>query len=365
VILIIGTLVVYRQIQYGQSRPVGYSRQGLISVSMNDPAYTHKLNALKTELLNSGVVADVATSSSSMTRINVVSPGYKWQGKNPDLDAEFVTYNVSPEFGKTVGWEVVDGRDFSPEIAADTISSVIINEAAAKYMGMNDPVGQDIINEDVFGNSNSSKMIIGVVRDIIMESPYQPVQPEIFFYNDNARAQMHIRIDPVMKAHKALARIKSVFNTVVPSALFDYRFVDEEYAKKFSQEERIGKLTGIFSTLAVFISCLGLFGLISYVAEQRTKEIGIRKVMGATVTGIWQMLSKDFIILVGISCLISILPAWYILHRWLTGYSYHTEISWWIFALTMAGAVLITLLTVSFQALRAAMMNPVNSLRSE
>ena len=160
-------------------------------------------------------------------------------------------------------------------------------------------------------------------------------------------------------------KIKAAFDAVVPSALFDYKFVDEQYGRKFSQEERIGKLSGIFSSLAVLISCLGLFGLISYVAEQRTKEIGIRKVLGATVTGIWQMLSKDFVILVGLSCLIAIPPAWYLLHRWLNGYSYHTGISWWIFALTIAGALLISLLTVSFQALRAALMNPVNSLRSE
>ena len=204
---------------------------------------------------------------------------------------------------------------------------------------MKDPVGQEFIDVDEFGNFLSSKTIIGVVQDIVMESPYQPVQPTLFYYSDNAKAQMHIRINPAMSTREALARIKSAFDAVVPSALFDYKFVDEEYALKFSQEERIGKLSGIFSSLAVFISCLGLFGLISYVAEQRTKEIGIRKVMGATVTGIWQMLSKDFVLLVGLSCLIAIPPAWYILHRWLTGYSYRTEISWWIFALTMAGAV--------------------------
>lgn len=365
VILIIGTLAVYKQIQFAQSRPVGYSRQGLITVSMNDPVYASKLDILKTELLNQGAVTDVATSSTSMTRINMISGGYKWQGKDPNLDAEFVLCSVSPEFGKTVGWKITAGRDFSLGIAADTISSIIINETAAKYMGMKDPVGQELIDVDEFGNTISSNTIIGVARDIVMESPYQSVRPTIFYYSDNAKAQMHIRINPAMSARDALKRIKTTFDTVVPSALFDYKFVDQEYAKKFNQEERIGKLSGTFSSLAIFISCLGLFGLISFVAELRTKEIGIRKVLGATVAGIWQLLSKDFVLLVGLSCLISILPAWYILHQWLRGYSYHTEISWWIFAITIAGALMITLLTVSFQALRAALMNPVNSLRSE
>ena len=176
---------------------------------------------------------------------------------------------------------------------------------------------------------------------------------------------MHIRIAPEVSTGEALSRIKAVFDKVVPSALFDYKFVDEEYARKFNQEERIGKLSGIFTVLAVFISCLGLFGLIAYVAEQRTKEIGIRKVMGASAFTIWKMLSRDFVMLVLIACLIAIPAAAYILSEWLTRYEYHTSISWWVWLGTALGAVLITLLTVSAKALNAAKMNPVKSLRSE
>ncbi|HEX8038247.1 MAG TPA: FtsX-like permease family protein [Chryseosolibacter sp.] len=365
VVLIIGTLVVFKQVQFARNRPVGYSRQGLIEVSLNDPAYASKLDVLKTGLLNSGAVSGVATSFSAVTRINNITGGYTWQGKDPDLDAQFVNCEVSPEFGKTIGWEIVAGRDFSPDIAADTISSIIINEAAAKYMGMTDPVGQTFTDVDEFGNFQWSKTIIGVVRDIVMASPYEPVYQTIFHYGGNARGVMHIRLHPAISAGEALPRIKAVFDGVVPSALFDYKFADEEYAMKFGQEERIGKLSGIFSTLAVLISCLGLFGLVSYVAEQRTKEIGIRKVVGASVFAIWKMLSKDFVILVIVSSALAIPFSYFLMERWLLKYEYRTDISWWIFAATAAGAVIITLLTVSYQALKAALMNPVQSLRSE
>jgi ABC-type antimicrobial peptide transport system permease subunit len=198
-----------------------------------------------------------------------------------------------------------------------------------------------------------------------MESPYEPVRQTLYFYNKYASRLLHIRITPTASANVALPKIEAVLNKIVPTALFDYKFADEEYARKFSQEERIGKLAGIFSVLAIFISCLGLFGLASYVAEQRTKEIGIRKVVGASVFSLWKLLSKDFVVLVVISCFIAIPIAYYFLAEWLNKYEYRTEISWWLFLLTSTGALAITLLTVSFQAVKAALMNPVNSLRSE
>jgi putative ABC transport system permease protein len=365
VMLIVGTMVVYKQIQYAQNRPVGYSTQGLLTVSMNDPTYAGKLDVLKYELLNSGAVSEVAASSTAITQINNIVGGFNWQGKDPDLDAEFVNCNVSPEFGKTIGWEIVAGRDFSAGIPADTTSSIIINEAAARFMGMADPIGQELSDVDEFGNVMWTKTIIGVVNDIVMDSPYEPVEPTIFYYNNNVNNQMHIRINPAMRTGESLSRIKTVFDAVVPSALFDYKFVDEAYDRKFSQEERIGKLSGIFTVLAVFISCLGLFGLIAYVAEQRTKEIGIRKVMGASAFIIWKMLSMEFVILVLIACLIAIPTASYFLSEWLTRFEYRATISWWVWLGSAFGAVLITLLTVSAKAMNAARMNPVKSLRSE
>ena len=170
---------------------------------------------------------------------------------------------------------------------------------------------------------------------------------------------------PELSASAALPRIEAVLKNVVPSALFDYKFVDEVYAQKFSQEQRIGKLSGIFSVLAIFISCLGLFGLASFVAEQRTKEIGIRKVMGASVSNVWRLLSRDFVVLVIIACVIAIPIGYYLMSGWLEKYEYRTEISWWVFLLTCAGALAITLLTVSYQAIAVALMNPVKSLRNE
>ena len=198
-----------------------------------------------------------------------------------------------------------------------------------------------------------------------MESPYEPIKPTIFTMNTDWASTITIRIKPTVSVQDALTKIEKVFKKYNPGAPFDYRFIDEEYAKKFSDEQRIGNLATFFAILAIFISCLGLFGLASFVAEQRTKEIGVRKVLGASVFNLWQMLSKDFAWLVAISCVIAIPIAWYYLHQWLQKYEYHTDISLWVFVAACSGALTITLLTVSFQAIKAALANPVKSLRTE
>ena len=206
---------------------------------------------------------------------------------------------------------------------------------------------------------------LGVVKDMIKASPFEPTYPSIIFLSEEEPHWLFIKINPQVSASEALSKIEAVFKELVPSAPFNYRFVDEEYAAKFVAEERIGKLAAVFAVLAIFISCLGLFGLASYVAEQRTKEIGIRKVLGASVAQLWQLLSKDFVILVIISCLIAIPIAYYFLHKWLQNYEYRTELSWWVFVAAGMGALFITLTTVSFQSIKAALANPVDSLRSE
>jgi predicted permease len=365
VVLIMGTLIVYQQIQYARNRPIGYDRESLISLEMSDPNYKGKQEVIRTELFNTGVVSEVATSSSPLTVIWEIYGGYTWEGKDPNVDANFVRCNVSPDFGKTVGWEIIAGRDFSGDFATDTTDAIIINEAAVKYMGLKNPVGQELTDVDEFGRPQWSKTIIGVVKDMIMASPYEPVMQTLYFINDNASNVLHIKMNPAVSAHAALPKIEATLEKIVPTALFDYQFVDEEYGRKFSQEERIGKLSGVFAVLAIFISCIGLFGLASFVAEQRTKEIGIRKVLGATISNLWQMLSKDFIVLVIISCAIAIPISYYLMSNWLQKYEYRTGISWWIFVVTSLAALVITLLTVSYQAVKAAMMKPVNSLRSE
>jgi ABC-type antimicrobial peptide transport system permease subunit len=259
-----------------------------------------------------------------------------------------------------VGWKFIEGRDFSPDFPSDT-TAVILNETAVKYMRLKNPVGETISSEF----SPRVWKIIGVVQDMIMQSPYEPVKPTLFFLDDSDGSYMHIRIKPTLGAAEALAKIEAVIKKLVPSALFDYKFVDQEYDQKFASEKRVGILSGFFAVLAIFISGLGLFGLASFVAEQRTKEIGIRKVIGASIFSLWRMLSKDFVILVLISCAVSIPVAYYYMNGWLQKYQYHTEIGWSVFVMATGAAVLITLLTVSFQAIKAAMASPVKSLRSE
>ncbi len=361
VILIIGTIVVYNQIQFAQNRPVGYNRAGLITIPKNDPNYDGKLDLLRNELLNTGMVEGMELSSSPMTEIDNNSSDFDWIGKQP-REYSFALTNVSYGFGKMVGWNFIAGRDFSKAFATDS-NKIIINETAAKDMGFKNPVGQFVKT----AGGTKSFQIIGVIKDMIMGSPYEPEKRGIFFLDatNQTASQIEIKIKPTVSANAALPKIEAVFKNIIPSAMFDYKFVDEEYANKFSQEQRIGKLSTFFSILAIFISCLGLFGLTSFVAEQRRKEIGVRKVIGASVFNIWNLLSKEFIGLVVISLFIASPVAYFFMNNWVQKYTYHTNVSWWIFIAAGAGALIITLLTVSFQAIKAAIANPVKSLRTE
>ena len=235
----------------------------------------------------------------------------------------------------------------------------ILNKSAAKFMGFENPIEGTV----TWGGVNLK--IIGVIEDMVMTSPYEPVKPTIFYLNYENANFINIRIKPDAKLNEALTKIKDVLKKHNPSAPFDYKFADQEYGLKFASEERIGQLASFFASLAIFISCLGTFGLASFVAEQRTKELGIRKILGASVFNLWRMLSKDFLVLVVISCLIAIPISDYLLEQWLLKYEYHTRIAWWMFGLASAGALAITLVTVSFQVIKAAMVYPINSLRTE
>lgn len=225
-------------------------------------------------------------------------------------------------------------------------------------MGFKEPLGETI----KFGGK--SYTLTGVVKDMVTQSPYEPIEPALFLLN-GWLSTIIIRLNPSLPTREALAKIEPVFKKQNPSGPFEFNFVDEVYARKFSNEERIGKMAAFFTVLAIFISCLGLFGLASFVAEQRTKEIGIRKVLGASVTNVWQMLSKDFVALIMIACAVSIPLSISFMGDWLQHYEYRTTLTWEVFAAASLGALIITLLTVSFQAIKAAITNPVNSLRSE
>lgn len=360
VVLICGTIVVYQQIRHASNRPVGYNREGIITVPMNDPNYAGKQAVLKNELLATGVVSQVAFSTSPLTAIWNNWGGFDWEGKDPELASDFSTTTVSHDFGKLAEWQLIEGRDFSEEHASDS-AAIIINETAAKYMNLKKPVGVYI------KNGQRQWQIIGVIKDMIMSSPYEPVKRGFFFldFKGSESAECNLKIRPTVGAHDALPKIEAVFKKVIPSAVFDCRFVDEQYERKFAAEVRIGKLAFVFATLAIFISCLGLFGLASFVAEQRTKEIGIRKVMGASVFHVWKLLSKDFVGLVMISIVASIPIAYYFMNTWLEKYKYHTEINWWVFALSGLGALIITLSTVSYQSIKVATQNPVKNLKCE
>jgi putative ABC transport system permease protein len=358
VTLIIGTLIVYRQIQHTKNRPVGYSREGLVMMQMKSPDFYGKFDVLRNEWKNTGAVVEMAESSSPVTGLWSSNGGFEWQGKDPNLDAEFATVWVTPEFGKLVNWHVLKGRDFSRQRATDSLS-VIINQSGVKFASLKDPVGT------VLKWDGKNYTIIGVVQDLIQESPYHPVSPGVYFMDSNNVNWIILKLNPAQSASASLAKIESVFKRLVPTAPFDYQFVDQVFGEKFAAEERVGKLAAFFASLAIFISCLGLFGLASFMAEQRTKEIGIRKVLGASVLNLWGLLSKDFVGLVVLSCAIAVPLAWYGMANWLEKYEYRTDITWWVFLLAAVGALTITLLTVSYQAVRAAMMNPVRSLKAE
>jgi putative ABC transport system permease protein len=358
VAMIIGTVLVFRQISYARSRPVGYTREGLITVEMNTPEIGGHYDALRNDLLKTGAVEDMAESSGPITGVWSNQIGFEWKGKDPNSVPLFGISAVTHDYGRTIGWQILQGRDFSRNFPTDS-GDLILNESAVRLTGLKHPVGEIIRWND------KDRKITGVVKDMVMESPYTPIKPTIFYLDYGWTSVITVRLKPALTSAAALDAIRPVFRRYDPGSPLQYTFVDEDYEKKFSDEQRVGHLATVFAVLAIFISCLGLFGLASFVAEQRIREIGIRKVMGASLFHLWQLLSTDFVILVIISCGIAIPIAWYYLDQWLRQYEYRTPLSWWIFAASSLGALVITLLTVSFQAIRAAMMNPVTSLRTE
>lgn len=354
--LIIGTAVVFQQIRFAKNRITGYNREGLITVNINTPELEKHYDALKNDLMQTGALTNVARSSQSPAHFGN-NNGVDWRGKDPDLVVFFRNVNVTPEFGQTIDWTIKEGRDFSEEISSDS-AATLVNETAVRTMGFKNPLGEIV----KFGGNDYT--IIGVVKDMVTDSPYKPVEPAIFF-NRGWLGIITLHLNPEISIKEALAKIETVFRKHDPNAPFEFSFVDEVFDRKFSNEERIGNLAALFAILAIFISCLGLFGLASFVAEQRTKEIGIRKVLGASVSNLWRMMSRDFLALVIISCAISTPLSIVFMNDWLVQYDYRTNLSWELFAGATAGVMLLTLLTVSYQAVKAAMANPINSLRSE
>jgi putative ABC transport system permease protein len=354
VALIISTIIVYQQIQYAKNRPTGYDIDRLIMTNMNSDL-EHNYTAIKNELILKGVASSVTQASSPATDIYWHSD-VNWPGKNPGETIEMGSITVSEDYLKTLGIAILQGRDFTG--TTDT-ASVIFNEAAIKRMRLKQPIGQMVTWQDLH------LRIVGVAKDVLMTSPFSPAEPTLFYCQPSSKNVMMYRLSPNIKTLDAIAQLTDIFNKYCPAYPYTYRFADQSYAAKFNLEVLVGKLAGLFAGLAIFISCLGLFGLAAYIAEQRTKEIGIRKVLGASVSQVWLMLSKDFIILVLISCAIASPVALYFLQGWLSKYNYRVSIGAGVFIWAALIAVIITIITISFQSIRAALMNPVKSLRSE
>ena len=356
--LIISTSIVYRQIQYAKNRPIGYSSERLMETDMSGDLFDH-YDALKNDLLRTGMVGSVAKASSTPTDLGSHTSLENWPGKTAADQMENVgSIAVSDNYFKTLGMQLLEGRDFSTNWAFDT-ASVILNEAAVKRIGLKNP-----LNQLITWNGGKQARIIGVIKDALIESPFESVKPLIYNHGRGGNCILY-RLTPEAKNRDAIARLTTIFDHYNPAYPYIYKFVDEEYNHKFNLETLVGKLASLFAALAIFISCLGLFGLAAYTAEQRTKEIGVRKVLGASVGQVWFLLSKDFLLLVFLSCLIASPIALYLLQHWLLKYDYRITIGPATFVLAALAALTITLVTISYQAIRAAIANPVISLRTE
>lgn len=352
---VISTIIVYRQIRYAKDRPTGYDLNRVLS--------THKTvdlerdyPALKNELLEKGIVSGITTCTSPASGIWWHTNIEYWPGKHPGETVEMGTLYIDEDFFKTVGMSLKEGRDFATR---NDTADVIFNETAINRLRIRDPLNQTISWQ------GKNYRIVGVVRDALQISPFEHASPTMFFCKPNVQNFLIYRLAPAIKTQDALAQLAAAFNKYNPAVPYQYRFEDENYAAKFGLEVLVGRLSGLFAGLAIFISCLGLFGLAAFVAERRTKEISIRKVLGASLSQVWLLLSKDFLLLVLVSCVIACPLTYYFLHSWLLKYEYRISIGAGVFVIAAVLAMALTIITVSFQAIRAAMGNPVDKLRSE
>jgi hypothetical protein len=357
--LITATIVVYQQIDHARNRPRGYDPNRLIISEAVGVPFT----ALKHEALATGVVSSITKSLMPVTDVYGRSSLDNWPGKLPGESLSLIDNAVGDtDYFKTVGLPFVAGRNFTGTMGADS-TCVILNEAAVRQMRLKEAVGQTISWSLAWVPQNLK--VIGVVKDALTDAPFARPEPFMYIYQPAWSFTVMYRLAPHVATQAALDQLKPIFEKYRPDYPFSYHFADERYAQKFGREKLVGRLAGIFAALATFISCLGLFGLASYMTEQRTKEIGIRKVLGASVSQVLLLITKDFIILVAISCVIASPLAFYFLQRWLDGYYYRIQLSPGVFILSAAMAIVITVATIGFQALKAALMNPVESLRTE
>jgi len=357
VLLIISTIVISRQVNYVQSINLGYDRDNFVYVPL-DGDLTKKYKIFKDEALKIPGVQTVTRMSQAPTNIENGTGGVDWDGKDKNVNIEFTQASVGYDFVSTMKLQLVAGRDFSKDFATDSVG-YLINEAALKRIGYKDPIGKRLT---FWGKKGT---IIGVLKDFHFTSLHTAIAPFVIRLAEKEDYGSALIRTEAGKSKEAIAGLEKLWKEMNPNFQFTYQFSDEEYKKLYNNEQIVSKLSDAFAFLAIFISCLGLLGLAMFTAEQRTKEIGIRKVLGASVSSLFTLLSKEFIVLVTIALLLASPIAWYAMDKWLLNYNYHIDISWWVFLLSGLIAILITLATVSFQSLKAALMNPIKSLRSE
>jgi putative ABC transport system permease protein len=362
IILIISTIIVEHQIQYAQNRDSGYNRNNLVYTFMQGAADKHYLS-IKNDLIKNGIVTSVTRSANPITQRWSDSWGYTWEGSTEtDKKLDFIRLGSDADFIKTIGVKLKEGRDIDVYNYATDSTAVLLNEAAENAMHISNPIGKQIKD-----GGTRVFHVIGVVKDFIIESPFEKkVNPMMIMGPANDYFQvMHMKLNPANSTAANLAKAEKIFKQYNPQYPFEYIFADESYASKFREQQRTGVLATVFAGLTIFISCLGLFGLATYMAENRTKEIGVRKVLGASVFSITSLLSKDFLVLVITSLVIASPVAWWAMHKWLSNYSYHIDIEWWVFAGAGIISIFIAIATVSYQSIKAAIANPVKSLRTE
>jgi predicted permease len=360
IILIISTIIIFQQIEHVKNRDLGYDKDNLLVMDVQGDM-GKRFNAIKQDLLNTGVVDKAALSDHETIYGGNNSDHYNWEGKDPNATIIVSQRNVSPELLSTSGIHVILGRDFYSDPVLDS-NNIIITQSLAKIMNKPNPIGAIIsAGQDRF-------TVIGIVKDFVYGNVYGTTpDPLIFFCNPHYEFEylMYIKLNKQVNTQKAVAQIETVMKKDNPLYPFQYRFVDDKFNLLFRSEMLVSKLSRVFASLAICISCLGLFGLAAFTAERRTKEIGIRKVLGAGVMGLAGLLSAEFLKLIVFSSLLAFPVAWYTMHSWLQNYEYHITINWWVFVAAAATSVLIALITISFQTIRAAVVNPIRSLRSE
>ena len=358
IILIVATIIVRQQIDFAQTRNNGYQKDHLIYHGITDDI-TKNYALLKEELVASGAALSVTKTSAPLTEGWSNSWGFEWAGKDPNDKTIFDRFCADDAITATAGLKLVSGRDFNLKEFPTDSGAVLLNESAVKKMNLKNPIGE------IVKDNGRDWHVVGVVKDFVLHSPFESTEPMVIEGAHGYFNIIHIKLNGTTDLAQNLKKTEAIFRKHNPAYPFEYKFIDEEYAKKFDDQKQTATLAGLFAGLTIFISCLGLFGLAAYMAQNRIKEIGVRKVLGASVANIATLLSKDFLKLVMIALLIASPVAWWAMSKWLQNFEYRIDISGWVFAIAGVLSILIALLTVSFQAIKAAVANPVKSLRTE